>query len=134
MGDTTRIKELIKFYNGGSLPISGQRHVPLAIGVLGDKAAVATLTAIFEKPWKKQEIHMISNAVFGLSWIRDQSAVDKLVTLTTHANSDVRGMATIALGYMGARDRINPLSRCYENLSHNNDFRWEILHEISLIL
>jgi HEAT repeat protein len=134
MGDTTKIDELIKFHATGKLPISGQRHVPLAIGVLGDKNAVKTLTAIFSTPWKKHEIHMISNAVFGLSWIRDQSAVAALVELTGNTNSEVRGMAVIALGYLGARDRVNPLSRCYENLSHNNDFRWEILHDIALIL
>jgi hypothetical protein len=44
-------------------------------------------------------------------------------------------MAAIALGYLAAQDRVSPLSRCYQNASHRNDFGgFKLLVEISRIL
>jgi HEAT repeat protein len=136
MGDTTRIGELKHFAGDKALNDKTKRQLPLALGLLGDKGDVRTLVNFFAKNWKKNERFEVSNAAFGLSWLKDQSAVEQLVTLAQKSpDADARGMAAIALGYVGAQDRVSPLSRCYENASHRNGFGgWKLLLEISLIL
>ena len=74
-----------------------------------------------------------SEAVRALSYLRDQSQVARLVELTGARSAQVRGMAVIALGRIGARDTVDPLTRCFRNMSYNNKFRWDILFEISRI-
>ena len=88
------------------------------------------------KSTKKNERFEVSNAAFGLSWIKDQSAVDQLVAVAEKSpEADARGMAVIALGYVSAQDRVSPLSRCYGNANHRNGFGgWKLLLEISRIL
>jgi HEAT repeat protein len=136
MGDTTRLDELKRFSTDKSLTDKTTRLLPLALAILGDRADVKALIQSFAKLWNKSEGLQISSAAFGLSWIKDQSAVDQLVALAEKSpEAEVRGMAVIALGYVGARDRVSPLVRCYENASHHNRFaNWDVLYEISLIL
>jgi HEAT repeat protein len=136
MGDTTRLEELKRFSTDKSLTDKTKRLLPLALAILGDRADVKALIQSFAKLWNKSEGLQISSAAFGLSWIKDQSAVDQLVALAEKSpEAEVRGMAVIALGYVGARDRVSPLVRCYENASHHNRFaNWDVLYEISLIL
>jgi HEAT repeat protein len=136
MGDTTRLAELKQFGTDKSLTDKTTRLLPLALAILGDRADIRALIQIFSKQWNKKERVEVSSAVFGLSWIKDQNAVDQLVNLVEKSpDADVRGMAVIALGYVGARDRVNPLTRCFENSSHHNKFaHWDVLNEISLIL
>jgi HEAT repeat protein len=55
------------------------------------------------------------------------------VELTQARSAQVRGMAVIALGRISARDTVDPLTRCYRNMSHNNKFRWDILFSITRI-
>jgi HEAT repeat protein len=132
-GDTTRIEELEKFHVNNRDRLT-KRHTPLAIGVLGGKTEAKALVRMFESPFDQKDIYPVSNAVYGLSWIRDQDAVAKLVELAGNDSKKVRGMAIIALGRVGARHRVDPLTRCFENMSHNNRFRWGILYAISRIL
>lgn len=136
MGDTTRIEELKTFARDKTLNDKTKRQLPLALGLLGDKSDVKALINFFAKNWKKNERFEVSNAAFGLAWLKDQSAVDPLAELGQKSpDADVRGMAAIALGYVSAQDRVSPLSRCYENASHRNGFGgWKLLFEISLIL
>jgi HEAT repeat protein len=134
MGDTSRLGELKRFA-AAEKNDKARRQLPLALGLLGDKADVKSLVNFFAKNWKKNERFEVSNAAFGLSWLKDQGAVEQLVALDKNADADVRGMAVIALGYVSAQDRVSPLSRCYENASHRNDFGgWKLLLEISRIL
>jgi HEAT repeat protein len=136
MGDTTRIEELKRFAADKSLNDKTRRQLPLALGLLGDKGDVRSLVDFFAKSWKKNERFEASNAAFGLAWLRDQSAVEQLVGLAQKGTDEnVRGMAAIALGYLSAQDRMSPLSRCYENASHRNDFGgFKLLVEITRIL
>lgn len=135
MGDTTRVDELKRVVNDRGLNDKTKRQLPLALGLLGDKADVRTLIQIFSKDWKKNERFEVSNAVYGLSWLKDQSAVEQLVSLAGNSDADIRGMSAIALGYVSAQDRVNPLSRCYENANFRNNFAgFALLYEISRIL
>jgi len=104
--------------------------------VLGDKKQVREMLGFISKPWLTKERYKVSNAAFGMSWIRDQSAVDQLTKLATSAGTpEVRGMAVIALGYLAARDRVCPLTRCFEETSYRNHFgNWDPLYRISRIL
>ena len=90
----------------------------------------------FSQSWKAQRRHAVANAAFAFAWNRDQSALAGLVKMATRdPNAQVRGMATIALGYLSARDRVNPLTRCYENISYRSRFGgWSVLYTISRIL
>ena len=133
-GDTTWIDEIEKFHDRESTNSRIRRHTPVAIGVLGGKDQANALVAMFAKPLTKKQMVPASSAVFALSFLRDQGAVDELVELSGNSNTQVRGLAVIALGRIGARDRVDPLTRCFENLSHNNGFRWDILRAITLIL
>lgn len=135
MGDTTRMPEIQKFRLGNQARET-ERQLPLAVGILGDQSETRNLVGYFRKGWKSKDAYMISNAAFGLTWIRDQSAVDQLAQLATQSSDEsVRAMATIALGYVGMRARINPLTRCFENISHRNRFGgWGVLDDIAGIL
>ena len=133
-GDTTRIVDLEKFHNSGGLDIRIKRHTPLAIGLLGGEDQGKAIIAMFSREWQtRAEIVNASNAVSALSYLRDESQVAKLVKLTRARSAQVRGMAVIALGRIGARDTVDPLTRCYRNVSFINRFRWPILYEISRI-
>jgi HEAT repeat protein len=136
MSDTTRLPQLKQFGMDKSLTDKTLRMLPLALAILGDRAEVKALIQQFAKVWNKADRVQVSAAAFGLSWIKDQSAVNELIALVEKSpDAEVRGMAIIALGYVGARDRVSPLSRCYENASHHNKFaHWDVLNEISLIL
>lgn len=135
MGDTTRMSEVLKHVKG-TPPQQTERQLTLAIGVLGGKDEVPTLVDYFAKDWIQKRSHAVSNAAFALCWDHDQSAVDKLVDLIEKSpDAKVRGMAVVALGYVGARDRVNTLARCYENMDHNNHFaHWSLLYTIAGIL
>jgi HEAT repeat protein len=136
MGDTTQLEMLHQFGRDKSLTDKTMRMMPLAYSILGGRSEVKSLIQSFSKNWNKAERVRVSSAAFGLSWIKDQIAVDDLVALAAKSpDAEVRGMACVALGYVGARDRVSPLSRCYENSSHHNRFAgWDVLYEISLIL
>ncbi len=135
-GDTTRIKELMSFARTSSLNDKTLRQVPLAIGVLGDRNEVGTMVRYFSKQWKKNQRYEVSNAAFGLGWIKDESALKTLRTMITKGGDpSLRGMAAIAMGYAGAFERVDPLTRCYANVSFRNRFgQWEMLYAISRIL
>jgi HEAT repeat protein len=134
-GDTNRVEDLVKFHNRRGLNIRIKRHTPLAIGVLGGKDEVEGLIEMFSKPLgTKAEITNASSAVLALSFLRDQSQVVTLLDLSKNRSAQVRGMAVIALGRIGARDRVDPLTRCFENMSHNNYFRWRLLFRICRIV
>jgi len=136
MGDTTQLKDLKDFAHSSSLSDKTKRQLPLALGLLGDRQDIRELVQFFSKNWKKNERYEVSNAAFGLSWIKDQGAVDQLIQIIDKANEpEVRGMAVIALGYTAAQERISPLSELYQNLSHRNRFaNWDILWGIAGIL
>lgn len=136
MGDTTRIDELKRFAADKGLNDKTKRQLPLALGLLGDKGDVRSLVEFFSRSWKRNERFEASNAAFGLAWLKDQSAVEQLVGIAQKGTDEqVRGMAAIALGYLSAQDRMSPLSRCYQNASHRNDFGgFKLLVEISRIL
>jgi len=134
-GDTNRVEDLVNFHNRKGLNIRIKRHTPLAIGVLGGKDEVEGLIEMFSKPLgTKAEITNASSAVLALSFLRDQSQVVTLLDLSKSRSAQVRGMAVIALGRIGARDRVDPLTRCFENMSHNNYFRWRLLFGICRIV
>jgi len=133
-GDTTRIEDLVKFHKTGGLNIRIKRHTPLAIGVLGGKDQAKEIIEMFSSESKtRAEIINASGAVRALSYLRDQGMIGKLVELTGSRSAQVRGMAIIALGRIGARDAVDPLTRCFRNLSHNNRFRLNILYYINRI-
>jgi HEAT repeat protein len=134
MGDTTRLPQLQEFERT-KLNDKTRRQVTLALALLGDKKDVRAMTKFFSKSWKRNERYEISNAAYGLAWIRDQSVLEDLVKMTKSPDEQVRGMAAIALGYTAARDRVTPLAAAYENQSYRNFFGgWTILDEISKIL
>ena len=126
--------DLWEFHNKRGLGRNALRHTGTAIGVLGDKHAVRRLVRMFSKPFRKNDLLAVGSCVAGLTWIRDQGQVDPIVALTKHKDSGVRGMAMIALGHLGAQYTVDPLTRCFQNMSHDNRFKWRILYEISLIL
>jgi len=135
-GDTTRTKELLSFARTSSLSAETLRQVPLALGVIGDRDEVATMIRYFAKQWKKKQHYEVSNAAFGLGWIKDESALKALRTMISKGGDpQLRGMAAIAMGYSGAAARVDPLTRCYANVSFRNRFgNWEMLRSISRIL
>jgi hypothetical protein len=133
MGNTTLMDKITK--NKTTSFRGMARQVSLAYGILGDRGAVSSLTWFFKSKWDSKWNYRASNGAFGFAWDRDQSAVRKLTRLTTANDPEVRGMATIALGYVGAVDRINPLTRSYEVISHRGNFSgWGILQAIAGIL
>jgi len=134
MGDTTRMDDLKKFAMASNGP-RAERQVPLALAVLGDKKHVKRITTYFKREWKNRDRFRASQAVYGMAWLRDQSAVENLIELSQSSNKSVRGMAIIALGYVGARDTVPPLARVYANVSYRNDFgNWDVLEHIAGIL
>ena len=55
--------------------------------------------------------------------------------ITKGGDPKLRGMAAIAMGYAGAFQRVDPLTRCYANVSFRNGFgQWQMLRAISRIL
>ena len=84
--------------------------------------------------WKRKARFEAGNAAYALGWIRDEAVVAQLSKLARSGNKKIRGMAVIALGYAAAAENVNPLSRCYENVSHKRDFDWDLLQEIASIL
>jgi len=135
MGDTTQVDEITDKIRGKQ-PREVSRQAPLAIGVLGDRHHTRALTGFLKtKPKSNQKVPM-SNAVFGLAWIRDGSSVDNLVSLAdSGAEPEIRGMATIALGYIGSPERVSALTRCFANASFRNRFAgWALLYRIAGIL
>ena len=135
MGDTTRVDEIIAA-SRGSKQREIERQAPLAIGVLGDRHHTRTLTNYFKSKFKTKEQVPVSNAVFGLAWIQDSSSVDALVSLAdTGAEPEIRGMATIALGYIGSPSRISELTRCFANAAYRKRYSgWAALYRISNML
>ncbi len=134
LGDTTRMADLTKF-EAASLSARAERHLPIALGVLGDKNHIRALTKHLNSSWKKKDNFKVSNSAFGLTLIRDTGSVEPLIALAKSSDEQVRGIAIVALGYAAARDRIDPLSRSYENCSHRNKYGgWEILEYIAKIL
>ncbi|MHC4136500.1 MAG: HEAT repeat domain-containing protein [Planctomycetota bacterium] len=135
-GDTTRTKRLVSFARTPSLNDKTLRQVPLAIGVIGDRGDVALMVRYFAKQWKKNRRYEVSNAAYGLGWIKDESALKTLRKMITKGGDpQLRGMAAIAMGYAGAFERVDPLTRCYANVSFRNRFgHWEMLRAISRIL
>ncbi len=134
MGDTTRMDDLKKFAASTRGP-RAERHAPLALAVLGDKKHTKRITTYFAKEWKNRDRYRVAQAVYGMAWLRDQSAVKELIKLSKSSSPKVRGMAIIALGYVGARDRVSPLTRVFSNVSHRNGFgNWDIIRYIAGIL
>ena len=136
MGDTTRVGEIQKFSHH-RLSKETMRQLPLALGLIGDKRNISSLTRFFSRSWKTNRRHEASNAAFGLSWIKDQRSVSQLIRVIDNkrAGEAVRGMAIIALGYSAARDRVSPLAALYENMSHRDGFAgWAMLSQIARIL
>ena len=135
-GDTTRTKELLSFARTSSLNDKTLRQLPLALGVIGDRQDVAAMVRYFAKQWKRQQRYEVSNAAFGLGWIKDESALKILREMIKKGGDpQVRGMAAIAMGYSGALARVDPLTRCYANVSYRNRFgQWAMLSSISRIL
>ena len=89
----------------------------------------------FSRGWDTKERYGVANSVFALCYLRDQSAVGRLLRLTKSGDKDVRGMAVIALGYVGMQSETNPLSRLVESTSHRNSFGgWKLLARTSRIL
>jgi HEAT repeat protein len=135
-GDTTRLAE-IRTAADGELGKERdiKKQVTLALGILGDRAMNQKLPSYFAKPWKTQDRFLVSNAAFGLSWIRDEGSVAELVKLSGDKNEQVRALATIALGHVGSTAPVDALTRCFENVSHRNRFGgFDILFDIAHIL
>jgi len=133
MGNTTLLGQITKARTTGSRGMA--RQVSLALGILGDRRNVGTLTWFFKTKWQKKWNHRASNAAFAFAWDRDQSGVRRLVRLMTSNEAEVRGMETIALGYLGAMERVSPLTRSYEVISYRGHFGgWKILQAIAGIL
>ena len=97
-GDTTRMQQLGTFHSARGLAQHIKRHTPVAIGVLGGKDDAKLLLDMVGAPFDQKEVYSVSNAAYGLSWMRDQAAAEALVTHTQHGKAQVRGMAVIALG------------------------------------
>jgi len=135
MGDTTRVDEITALTKG-TQQREVDRQAPLALGVLGDRRHSRALTGYFKSKFKTKRQVAVSNAVFGLAWIRDAASVDALVKLAaTGSEAEVRGMATIALGYVGSPVRISELTRCFVNATYRKRFAgWVTLYRISGIL
>jgi HEAT repeat protein len=135
MGDTTRVDQLLEF-SRSSLSARAERQLPVALSVIGDKRQVRTQLGWFGNSWKTHERYKVANAAYGLAWLRDQSAVEALVQRATrHQDPGVRAMAVVALGYCASRERVNPLSRVFENMSHRNKFgNWDVMYYIAHIL
>ncbi|MHC4953561.1 MAG: HEAT repeat domain-containing protein [Planctomycetota bacterium] len=134
MGDTTRIDDITTKAKT-NLPKEAARQAPLAIGVLGDRKQARRLTNYFKNSFKTKERVPVSNAVFGLSWIRDAGSVDELINLTGNNEPSVRGMSTIALGYIGSPNRVSALTRCFESANFRKRFAgWRVLYRIAGIL
>jgi HEAT repeat protein len=135
MGDTTRVDEITDMTRG-TPQREIDRQAPLALGVLGDRRHSRALTGYFKTKPKTNRQVPVSNAVFGLAWIRDGSSVDELLKLADSGpDPEVRGLATIALGYIGSPERVSALTRCFENTTFRNRFAgWTVLYEISNIL
>jgi len=132
MGDTTQLATLKKHSRG---EVQTERQASLALGLLGGKDEVRALARYFSSDWDTRANVAVSNAAFAFGWNRDGRAVSGLVQLTRNPHPRIRAMAVIALGYIAARDRVSPLTRCYENTSFRNRFgHWDLLHEISRIL
>ncbi|MHC5052345.1 MAG: HEAT repeat domain-containing protein, partial [Planctomycetota bacterium] len=135
MGATPCVNKLSAFARSPGITAHTRRQLPLALGVLATGKDVGQLTRFFERGWKRQDRHAASSAAFGFAWLRDRSAVHRLVRLTQSRDAAVRGMAVIALGYCGARDRVNPLARCYANTSHRDRYGgWRLLEWLGGIL
>ncbi|MHC4847482.1 MAG: HEAT repeat domain-containing protein [Planctomycetota bacterium] len=135
MGDTTRVEAVIDAAKKIQQK-EAQRQAPLAIGVLGDRLQTRTLTSYFSKKWKQKDRFQVSNAAFGLGWIRDADSVESLLKLaSTSPEFSVRAMAVIALGYVGASDRVTGLTRCFTNANYKKKFNgFKTLDHISSIL
>ncbi len=135
MGATPYVADLAAFAWSPGVTAHARRQLPLALGVLATGRDAARLTRFFDRGWKSHERHAASNAAYGFAWLRDRSAVDRLVRLTRSRNAAVRGMAVVALGYCGARDRVDPLARCYANTSYRDRYGgWRLLEWIAGIL
>ncbi len=135
MGDTTRMEQILK-YTTGSVPKETERQLTLAMGVLGDEGSVKALVHYFSSPWKSNRRHMVSNAAYGLGYLKDQSAVDQAAKVaSTGTDVSVRALAVIALGYVGSQEPVSALSRCYAGQNYLNRFSgWGLLYQISRIL
>jgi len=135
MGDTTQIDEILSYVDKNP-PKETARQLSLAIGILGDKKQNTALTRFFSSTWKTNKDFLVANAAYGLGWIKDQGVITKLVEMAGKStDAPVRGMAVIALGYVGSPDRVNALSRCYEGISYRNGFgNWDVLYQINMIL
>ncbi len=135
MGDTTRMDEILK-YTSGSVPKETERQLTLAMGVLGDERSVKALVKYFSTPWKSNQKHMVSNAAYGLGYLKDQSAVEQAAKVATGGTeAATRALAVIALGYVGSPEPVSALSRCYAGQNYLNRFSgWGLLFQISRIL
>jgi HEAT repeat protein len=135
MGDTTRV-DLVLDAAKKEQQKETARQAPLAIGVLGDRRQTRTLTEYFSNSWKQKDRYPVSNAAFGQGWIRDAESVDGLLKLaSTSPDAGVRAMAAIALGYVGATDPVNGLTRCFAGTNYKKDFvGFQTLFHISTIL
>jgi len=135
MGDTTRMDQILK-YTSGSVPKETERQLTLAMGVLGDEGSVKALVGYFSTPWKSNRKHMVSNAAYGLGFLKDQSAVDLAAKVASGgADPSVRSLAVIGLGYLCSHEPVSGLSRCYAGQNYLNRFSgWGMLYQISRIL
>ncbi|MEM8885093.1 MAG: hypothetical protein AAGD14_13575 [Planctomycetota bacterium] len=135
MGDTTRIKEITDRLSG-SKEKQIARQVTLAVGVLGDRRNTGTLTRYIKSKWKTSDRFKVSNAAFGHAWLRDANSVEELVKqANSSGDADVRAMATIALGYIGSRDRVSGLTRTFEQANYKKRFSgFQTLQRIAAIL
>jgi len=135
MGATPYVGELSALARSSRVTERTRRQLPLALGMVADGREVARLTGFFDRGWKRHERHTASSAAYGFAWLRDRSAIDRLVRLARSHDPAVRGLAVVALGYCGARDQVSPLTRCYTNTSHRNRHGgWRILEWITGIL
>jgi HEAT repeat protein len=135
MGATPYVGDLSALARSSGVTERTRRQLPLALGVVADGREVARLTGFFDGGWKRHECHTASSAAYGFAWLRDRSAIDRLVRLAQSHDPAVRGLAVVALGYCGARDPVSPLTRCYTNTSHRNRHGgWYILEWITGIL
>jgi len=135
MGDTTRMDVVLSTARKEQQKETA-RQAPLAIGVLGDRGQTKTLTDYFSKEWKQKDRVPVSNAAFGLAWIRDAESVDRLLKVaSTSGDAAVRAMGVIALGYVGAGERGNGLTRCFAMANYRDKFSgFRTLYHISNVL
>jgi len=135
MGATPYVAEVAALATASGVTERTRRQLPLALGLVADGKDVTRLTGFFDRGWKHHARHSASSAAYGFAWLRDRSALDPLVRLARSHDPAVRGLAVIALGYCGARDRVSPLTRCYANTSHRNRHGgWGVLESIIGIL